>query len=144
MYVRSVQHHCFSPSNKYANLRRSYHRRRPTANKEQYSCQKNYCVNIIDKSITSLRVVHTTTKQLISRRGKNGNVYEMYTNEKCTCEACNTIVFHRLINMQICDVHVAVVVLLAWFSYKGSCRYYRHCRRKTSKRIIPQIFIFKP
>ena len=29
----------------------------------------------------------------------------MYTNEKCSCEACNTIVFHRLINMQICDVH---------------------------------------
>ena len=37
-------------------------------------------------------VVHTTAKQLISRRYKNENVYEMYTN------ACNSIVFHR----QIC------------------------------------------
>ena len=30
-------------------------------------------------------VVHTTAKQIISRRGKDENVYEMSKNEKCTC-----------------------------------------------------------
>ena len=57
-------------------------------------------------------VVHTTAKQVISRRGKNENVYEMCKNEKCTCKACKIIVF-LLSNMQICDVQVAVVVVVA-------------------------------
>ena len=39
-------------------------------------------------------VVHTTAKQVISRRGKNENVYEMCRNEKCTCKACKIIVFY--------------------------------------------------
>ena len=39
-------------------------------------------------------VVHTTEKQVISRRGKNENVCEMSRNEKYTCKACKTIVFH--------------------------------------------------
>ena len=33
-------------------------------------------------------VVHTTAKQVISRRGKNEKVCEMSKNEKCTCKAC--------------------------------------------------------
>ena len=39
-------------------------------------------------------VVHTTAKQVISRHGKNENVYEMCKNEKCTCKACKIIVFY--------------------------------------------------
>ena len=40
-------------------------------------------------------------KQVVSRHGKNENVYEMYKNEKSTYEACNTIGFHRQISIQI-------------------------------------------
>ena len=43
-------------------------------------------------------VVHTTAKQVISRRRKNENVYNMSKNEKCTCKACKNTVFH----CQIC------------------------------------------
>ena len=39
-------------------------------------------------------VVHTTAKQVISRRRKNENVYKMTKNEKCTCKACKNAVFH--------------------------------------------------
>ena len=43
-------------------------------------------------------VVHTTAKQVISRRRKNENVYKMSKNEKCTCKAYKNTVFH----FQIC------------------------------------------
>ena len=43
-------------------------------------------------------VVHTTAKQVISRRRKNENVCEMSKDEKCTCKACKDTVFH----CQIC------------------------------------------
>ena len=43
-------------------------------------------------------VVHTTTKQVISRRRKNENVYKMSKNENCACKACKTTLFH----WQIC------------------------------------------
>ena len=43
-------------------------------------------------------VVHTTTKQVISRRRKNENVFKMSIDEICTCKACKNIVFH----CQIC------------------------------------------
>ena len=33
-------------------------------------------------------VVHTTAKQIISRRRKNENVFKMSKDEKCTCKAC--------------------------------------------------------
>ena len=39
------------------------------------------------------QVVHTTAKQVISRRGKNENSCEMSKTEKCTCKACKTTVF---------------------------------------------------
>ena len=39
-------------------------------------------------------VVHSAAKQVISRRGKNENVYKMSKNEKCTCKACKNTVFH--------------------------------------------------
>ena len=43
-------------------------------------------------------VVNTTAKQVISRRGKNKNVFKMSKDEKCTCKACENTVFH----CQIC------------------------------------------
>ena len=43
-------------------------------------------------------VVHTTAKQVISRRRKNENVFKMSKDEKCTCKACKNTVFH----CQIC------------------------------------------
>ena len=38
-------------------------------------------------------VLHTTAKQVISRRRKNENVFKMSKNEKCTCKACKNTVF---------------------------------------------------
>ena len=38
-------------------------------------------------------VVHTTAKQVISRRRKNENVYEISKTEKCTRKACKSTVF---------------------------------------------------
>ena len=38
-------------------------------------------------------VVHTTAKQIISRRRKNENVFKMSKDEKCTCKACKNTVF---------------------------------------------------
>ena len=38
-------------------------------------------------------VVHTTAKQVISRRRKNENVYKISKTEKCTCKACKNTVF---------------------------------------------------
>ena len=43
-------------------------------------------------------VVHTTAKQLISRRRKNENIFKMSKHEKCTCQACKNTVFQ----CQIC------------------------------------------
>ena len=43
-------------------------------------------------------VVHTTAKQVISRRRKYKNFYKMSKKEKCTCKACKNTVFH----CQIC------------------------------------------
>ena len=43
-------------------------------------------------------VVHTTAKQVISRRRKNENVFKMTKDEKCTCKACKNTFFH----CQIC------------------------------------------
>ena len=43
-------------------------------------------------------VVHTTAKQVISRRRKTENVLKMSKDEKCKCKACRNTVFH----CQIC------------------------------------------
>ena len=47
---------------------------------------------------SSAHVVHTTAKQVISRRRKNENVFKMSKDDKCTCKACKNTVFH----CQIC------------------------------------------
>ena len=56
-------------------------------------------------------VVHTTAKQVFSRRRRIENVFKMSKDERCTCKACKGIVF-SLSNMQICGVFVAVVVVV--------------------------------
>ena len=43
-------------------------------------------------------VIHTTKKQVISRRRKNENVSKMSKDERRTCKACKNAVFHY----QIC------------------------------------------
>ena len=43
-------------------------------------------------------IVHTTAKQVISRRRTNENVYKMAKKDNCTCKACKNTVFH----CQIC------------------------------------------
>ena len=56
-------------------------------------------MNKIDHRLSSrAHVVHTAANQVISRPGKNEKVCEISKNEKCTCRACKTIVFH----CQIC------------------------------------------
>ena len=52
-------------------------------------------------------VVHTTAKQVISRRRKNENVFKMSKDDKCTCKACKNTVFH----FQICKF---VFLLPSW------------------------------
>ena len=50
-------------------------------------------------------VVHTTAKQVISRRRKNENVFKISKDEKCTCKACKIVQYcFSLSNMQICGV----------------------------------------
>ena len=57
------------------------------------------------------RVVHTTAKQVISRRRKNENVYKMSKNEICTCKACTNTVFH----CQICKFVGFLLSSSSWF-----------------------------
>ena len=54
--------------------------------------------------------VHTTAKQVISRRRKNENVYKMSKNEKCTCKACKNTVFHY----RICKFVVFLLPSSSW------------------------------
>ena len=56
-------------------------------------------------------VVHTTAKQVISRRRKNENVFKMSKDEQCTCKACKNS--FSLSSMQICGVFVSFVVVVA-------------------------------
>ena len=55
-------------------------------------------------------VVHTTAKQVISRRRKNENVYKMSKNEKCTCKACKNTVFH----FQLCKFVCFLLPSASW------------------------------
>ena len=56
-------------------------------------------------------VVVKTSNLVISRRCFADDGKEMDKREKLTCTACKAIVFAHLINMQICDVFVAVAVV---------------------------------
>ena len=55
-------------------------------------------------------VVHTTAKQVISRRRKNKNVYKMSKKWKCMCKACKNTVFH----CQICKFVGFLLLSLSW------------------------------
>ena len=57
-------------------------------------------------------VVHTTAKQVISRRRKNENVLKMSKDEKKHVQSVQKYCF-SLSNMQICKVFVTVVVVVA-------------------------------
>ena len=89
-------------------------------------------------------VVHTNAKQVISRRGKNENVYKMSKNEKCTCKACKNTVFH----CQLCkfvgfllpssswllklptNIHILILLL----GHEGSKRENQKTQRRNGKR----------
>ena len=58
-------------------------------------------------------VVHTTAKQVISRRRKNENVFKMSKDEICTCKACKNTVF----NCQICKF-VGFLLPSSWWLLK--------------------------
>ena len=53
----------------------------------QSHCAWKMCSNWINLS-SYAHVVHTSTKQVISRRRKNKNVFKMSKDEICTCKAC--------------------------------------------------------
>ena len=48
----------------------------------------------IEHLLSYAHVVHTTAKQVISRRRKNENIFKMSNDEKCTCKAGKNPVFH--------------------------------------------------
>ena len=76
-------------------------------NRNQRLGHKNTKLNILS---SYAHVVHTTAKQVISRRGKNKNVYKMTKNEKCMCKACKNTVFHS----QICKFVGFLLLSLSW------------------------------
>ena len=51
------------------------------------------CHHMLKHLSSYAHVVHTTAKQVISRRRKNENVFKMSKDEKCTCKACKNTVF---------------------------------------------------
>ena len=60
--------------------------------------------------LTYAHVVHTTAKQVISRRRKNENVFKMSKDEICMRKACKNTVFHR----QICKFVGFLLLSLSW------------------------------
>ena len=64
-----------------------------------------------EADILIVHLVHTFAKQVILHCGKNENKCKMYKNEKCTCKACKSVVFHR----QICKFVMFFSLLLSWF-----------------------------
>ena len=67
----------------------------------------------IEHSSSYAHVFHTTAKQVISHHGKNENVCEMNKNERCTCKACKTIVFHFQVFKFVMFLVAVVVVVVA-------------------------------
>ena len=54
----------------------------------------NWDQRFLGKNLSSYaHVHHTTAKQVISRHGKNEDVYETSINENRSCKACKTNVF---------------------------------------------------
>ena len=63
-------------------------------------------------------VVHTTAKQVISRRRRNENVFKMSKDEICTCKACKNTVFH----CQICKFVGFLLPSSSWLLKLPNCR----------------------
>ena len=74
-------------------------------------------------------VVHTTAKQVISRRRKNENVYKMSKNEKCTCKACKNTVFH----CQLCKFVGFLLPASSWL-LKLPIREFKKLRRQLQRK----------
>ena len=55
-------------------------------------------INICHDMLTSSTQLQNISRQVISRRRKNENIFKMSKDEKCTCKACKNTVFH----CQIC------------------------------------------
>ena len=75
--------------------------------------------------------VHTTAKQVISRRRKNDNVFKMSKDEKYTCKACKNTVFH----CQICKFVGFLLPSSSWLLKLPTC-YVRRIEAGSSR--IPQ------
>ena len=80
------------------------------------------CQNMLTSSI------HTTAKQVISRRRKNENVFKMSRDDKCTCKACKNTVFH----CQICKFVVFLLPSSSWLLKLPNER--RECSTSTNLR----------
>ena len=67
---------------------------------------------------SSAYVVYTTAKQVTSFREKNKNSSETYKNEKRCCKAYSQNYWVSLINMKICYVIVAFLVVISYAPYR--------------------------
>ena len=76
-------------------------------------------------------VVHTTAKQVISRRTENENVFKMSKSEKCTCKACKTTVFH----CQICKFLTFLLPSSSWL-LRLHCVVYKVRSKWTGSRVL--------
>ena len=74
-------------------------------------------------------------KQVISRRRKNENVFKMSKDEKCTCKACKTTVFH-------CQRCKFVGFLLTSSSWLLKLPIINRNERAVSKRYLLVYFVF--
>ena len=91
-------------------------------------------------------VVHTTAKQVISRRRKNENVFKMSKDEKCTCKACKACkdtVFH----CKICKFVGFFLPSSSWLLKLPNKRAARAARtyeqvRASSENITPNYLIY--
>ena len=82
-------------------------------------------------------VVLTTAKQVISRRRKNENVCGMSKNEKCTCKAWKSIVFH----CQICKFVTFLLPLSPWLRKLPTMRSQRTITKNKTLRLRVQFFL---
>ena len=75
-------------------------------------------------------VVHTTAKQVISRRRKNENVFKMSKDENCTCKACKNNGFH----CQICKFVGILLQSSSWLLKLPNRSFHVVERTRTSTR----------
>ena len=76
-----------------------------------------------------IHVVHSTAKQVISRRKKNENVFKMSKDEKCTYKACKNTVCH----CQICKFVGFLLPSSSWL-LKLPIREFKKLRRQLQRK----------